>query len=1267
MYQKHLDCTAIRRSNAIILGGQGNLASKVTFVSGNFAICVIAVTQNLTVYSRDDLTKMKRLFGKKPKRSPNPSPKSISPGTPTNVAAGPLAPNALDERSNGDSRISTIAQTIAERIFADGQLGASFFCSRDFEDRRDLKFIFPTVAVQLARNYPKFRSIFVPLVQSDPEIAHESLYNQMDKLIARPLKQSDISTVIIIDALDECKDEEPASAILSVLGQFVSKIPKVKFFVTGRPEPRIREGFRLPLLAEATDVFVLHEVEASRVNSDIQLFFRHNFSGLKSRRRGLDDWPSSEQLDLLCERAAGLFVYAVATIKFIDHKNNNPKRQLERILQLPTSSVHEGKVRLGPNTTLDSLYIHHPELLAGCFGLMNQMLKKNMCNLPDAVANREVDDLQERTERHLDPALRYACKSWHKHLIDGHILRTPAIASALRRFLEDKFLFWLEALSVLGAAREAVDALGMTAKWLEVSPTLDLVTDCLRFVMGFFEIISTSCPHIYHYAPGSRSFVTWDLRTGGLVSTIALERPKYSRGHLSVTYSACGTMFAVLFCGNSAFTISIYNVLLGTHACSHSAEGRTLEEIWTHGKCLRFATVESRSITTWEAGFGSGHTPTQVESLPIPDDFHSSQRFRFHPASSRLAFVAGGSAFVWDAQDSKFLLESTDVDGQDYTSMSFSSDGRFFACGMGDLGVHLWKESPTGYTLHRRLVSNAGVFKSLVSPDGESIIAQVELAILLWHTTDSITSLSDTSALAIQRIQGRFILELSPDEALAAVTWMENETVTVLDLNSGVTRLTVDTGMKVYGVGMAGSVVVVVGEGKIVTWNLSAGNCVLNPRVDVNDSVLATTFDCPSFTVDPLRPISVSPDLRCIAVIGWYEDVDSSDGYYHLLHLYDVATGQCLASHRVGYEVDVFFSPDGREVWSNSGRGELSGWKITKDSESDIIRLEHLESSIDPPDWLPWESSRGYEVAGDRWVLSPSGKRLLWLPPRWRSHGWYRMWSGRFLALLNYALPEPVILELEDSHLANTSHMIAIGVFWLLWCLDEPRAEISGTDRQVAQEPPPKTNDMIQQPGGCRYFFLALPTTFLIIKVICPRCVLRNRNTRVKVAIPVYACSRSLLSGRHQSPIDVEVNTNTIQATQFELRVFNRWYLGRASWWDSPRTNSIILQYMMTPDIVSIPSALVSGDSLAVEPPDFEGDCEGRERPSSTPDTTLNWAERRNPEGCTYCYNLTTEESFWGKPKGDNPTKNQRWVIYVACVGTDFVEGLPFWREGVFP
>ena len=70
---------------------------------------------------------------------------------------------------------STIAKTVAERLFAGGQLGASFFCSRDFEDRSNITLIFPTLAVQLARKYKKFRSVLVPLVQSDPGLAYEPL------------------------------------------------------------------------------------------------------------------------------------------------------------------------------------------------------------------------------------------------------------------------------------------------------------------------------------------------------------------------------------------------------------------------------------------------------------------------------------------------------------------------------------------------------------------------------------------------------------------------------------------------------------------------------------------------------------------------------------------------------------------------------------------------------------------------------------------------------------------------------------------------------------------------------------------------------------------------------------------------------------------------------------------------------------------------------------------------------------------------------------
>jgi hypothetical protein len=99
---------------------------------------------------------------------------------------------------------------------------------------------------------------------------------------------------------------------------------------------------------------------------------------------------------------------------------------------------------------------------------MNRKLEENMCKLPDGATNSEVDDLRERTERYIDRALQYACRSWHKHLVHTTPAHILGLIPVLHRFLEEKLLFWLEVLSVLGAAREAVDALDLVSKRLDV-------------------------------------------------------------------------------------------------------------------------------------------------------------------------------------------------------------------------------------------------------------------------------------------------------------------------------------------------------------------------------------------------------------------------------------------------------------------------------------------------------------------------------------------------------------------------------------------------------------------------------------------------------------------------------------------------------------------------------------------------------------------------------------------------------------------------------
>src|SRR5882762_4301669 len=82
---------------------------------------------------------------------------------------------------------STIAQTFSGIVAKTGIMGASFFCSRDYLDRRELKHIFPTLAYQLACRYPTFRTHIIRAIKQDPSVAQGSLISQLKDLIVDPL------------------------------------------------------------------------------------------------------------------------------------------------------------------------------------------------------------------------------------------------------------------------------------------------------------------------------------------------------------------------------------------------------------------------------------------------------------------------------------------------------------------------------------------------------------------------------------------------------------------------------------------------------------------------------------------------------------------------------------------------------------------------------------------------------------------------------------------------------------------------------------------------------------------------------------------------------------------------------------------------------------------------------------------------------------------------------------------------------------------------
>jgi len=461
---------------------------------------------------------------------------------------------------------STIAQTFAEMNFADGKLGASFFCSRDFDDRSNLRSIFPTLAFQLAHRYPRFRQELLPVLTASPDVGRQTLCSQMEKLIIGPIQAAQTSTLIIIDALDECKDEEPASALLSVLSRFVDKIPFVKFFITGRPEPRIRSGFRLESLLPHTDVLRLHEVEPSSVDSDIKLFLRARFIEIAKNRSDCnlaEDWPGSHNIDILSKKAAGFFIYASTAVKFVASQHHQPDKRLTLIISLPQDTYHEGKLGIDllytkvleqafhdvhsydhelyshfksvvgtvllifhplsintlsdllrdcgtpseistslrtlhsllivPDSTEDSVRIfhksfpdfltdperctshqffidpsvHHREILLSCLNVMENGLKRNICNLDDHAVLSGVEDLPRKRTAYIGNTLEYACCFWTNHLAkipsSGHSVE--GVCKAIGSFFKTNFLSWVEVLILIGNLDIGVYALNDVEKW----------------------------------------------------------------------------------------------------------------------------------------------------------------------------------------------------------------------------------------------------------------------------------------------------------------------------------------------------------------------------------------------------------------------------------------------------------------------------------------------------------------------------------------------------------------------------------------------------------------------------------------------------------------------------------------------------------------------------------------------------------------------------------------------------------------------------------
>jgi hypothetical protein len=229
---------------------------------------------------------------------------------------------------------STIAQTIAENCDRDGYLGASFFFSRDIAECSNPLLVFTSIAYQLAL-LPRFRSQILSSLQANPHAMRANLRTQFLQLIVQPLRsvESPTNIVVVMDALDECGEEQLVSQMLQILISEISRIPFLKFFITSRPEPYINMTLNSPSLQTIVLRNNLHETEWLNVDEDIKLFLCRQLREI-SEKSGHKRWPTDSQLDNLVEKAAGSFLVASTAIKFIQDPNfRDPRGRLDALLE----------------------------------------------------------------------------------------------------------------------------------------------------------------------------------------------------------------------------------------------------------------------------------------------------------------------------------------------------------------------------------------------------------------------------------------------------------------------------------------------------------------------------------------------------------------------------------------------------------------------------------------------------------------------------------------------------------------------------------------------------------------------------------------------------------------------------------------------------------------------------------------------------------------------------------------------------------------------